>query len=154
MSQNDIEIWSLDFKHQEKPDELALFCYIIQNEKKQKREERESIWTRLSNIYCPLKNSSSICWNVSFQPFFHFTPELGTNPYVFYTQIVLILISGNTQLWFTLWCLSLKGILLRYKQVQGLTVQKIRLVTFKKLLQCAYLFWNGKKTMILKFVDY
>ena len=112
----------------------------------------ESIWTRFSNIYCPLKNSSSICWNVSFQPFFHFTPELGTNPYVFYTQIVLI--SGNTQLWFTLWCLSLKGILLRYKQVQGLTVQKIRLVTFKKLLQCAYLFWNGKKTMILKFVDY
>ena len=39
MSQNDIEIWSLDFKHQEKPDELALFCYIIQNEKK--AEERE-----------------------------------------------------------------------------------------------------------------
>lgn len=33
----------------------------------------------------------------------------------------------------------------RYKQVQGLTGQKIRLVTFKKLLQCAYLFRNFEK---------
>ena len=51
---------------------------------------RESIWTRLSNIYCPLKNSSSICWNVSFQPFFHFTPQLGTNPYVFQRTLEMI----------------------------------------------------------------
>ena len=33
----------------------------------------------------------------------------------------------------------------RYKQVQGLTGQKIRLVTFKKLLQYAYLFRNFEK---------